>query len=136
NALCDPSMRDAGGTLDFLGINYYRSVYAFAAPVPDYVGAAIQNDYSKPALAPPVRHKELNDLGWEVHPDGFYRLLRRVQALTGGTVPVLVTENGYPQDPAKEGRADQRRAQYVLAHLQALLRAHRDGVPLLGYIYW
>jgi beta-glucosidase len=138
---CDESLRERlRGRLDFVGLNFYRSVYVFrdlkVAMMADYLGGAIENDYSGSPFVPntKVPHRLLNDLGWEINPDGFYRILRRIQELTG--LPVLITENGLAQNIRRENPADDLRAPYLLAHLQSILRALQDGVRVFGYLHW
>jgi beta-glucosidase/6-phospho-beta-glucosidase/beta-galactosidase len=113
--------------LDFIGINYYRSVYpyydqiiSFAA---GYTGGAFENDLRFSDRD----HLLLNDLGWEICPLGLYAVIQRVLQYN---LPILITENGMPQSE------DRHRAAYTLAHLQQLLRAMRDGANVLGYIHW
>ena len=54
------------GSLDFLGINYYTRDLV--------VGALFGPNVYTPAAVP---DHPRNDLGWEVYPEGLYRLLRR-----------------------------------------------------------
>jgi beta-glucosidase len=66
-------------------------------------------------------------MGWEVHPDGFGEMLRRLAAVG---LPVLVTENGIATDD------DDERVAFLHTHLAELKSAIDDGVPLLGYLHW
>jgi beta-glucosidase len=113
--------------LDFIGINYYRSVYPYYDQIiaigAGYTGAAFENDLR----ASSRNHQLLNDLGWEVCPVGLYGVIDRARQYN---VPILVTENGIPQEE------DRTRAPFIIAHLQQLLRSIRDGVDVLGYIHW
>jgi beta-glucosidase len=45
-------------------------------------------------------------------------------------VPLMVTENGIAT--SDEGL----RSRYLADHVEALAHAVRDGVPVLGYLYW
>jgi beta-glucosidase/6-phospho-beta-glucosidase/beta-galactosidase/lysophospholipase L1-like esterase len=119
--------------LDFLGINYYRAASIHTGPmflVPQamgagYVGGIFTQNY---ADAPDQHHAVLNDLSWEVYPQGLYKLLKDVDAQY--QLPVLITENGMAEE------IDRNRAPYIVAHLEALHRAHREGVNVLGYLHW
>ena len=104
------------GSFDYLGINYYTR---------DLVVGELRgpNVYTPAAVADHPR----NDLGWEVYPEGLYRLLRRY-ANRGW--PLIVTENG-----VADGR-DALRADFLRSHIYALDRARADGVNVRGYIYW
>jgi len=68
-----------------------------------------------------------NDMGWEIYPEGLYRLLKRYAARPW---PILVTENGL---------ADARgtvRPDFLRAHFYALDRARAEGVDVIGYLHW
>jgi len=66
-------------------------------------------------------------MGWEIYPEGtryelnwVYRLYRR---------PVMVTENGIAD--AK----DEKRSEFLRAHISEVEKAINDGVPVEGYFY-
>lgn len=103
---------------DFLGVNYYSRVHIRFRGVPGAVGAFAYRD-------PEARG--LTDTGWEIHPQGFDRVLR--QAETAGR-PILVTENGIATGN------DGLRRDFLREH--ALVLAHRlaAGAPIEGYFYW
>lgn len=119
--------------LDFIGINYYRSVYPYYDQIlsltAGFTGGAFDNDLRTSDRD----HLMLNDLGWEICPLGFYGVIQRVlqyKLPNGNPIPILITENGIPQ------AEDRHRAPFTVAHLQQLLRAMRDGANVLGYIHW
>jgi len=104
------------GSLDYLGINYYtRELTVGRMGGPDHYAVA----------APPDRPR--NDLGWEIYPEGLYRLLVRY-AKRGW--PLLVSENG-----VSDGR-DVWRPTFLRAHLYAVDLARAAGVDVIGYLYW
>src|SRR4029077_19986812 len=86
--------------------------------VPGAVGAFAYRD---------PEDRGLTDTGWEVHPEGFGRVLR--QAETAG-LPIIVTENGIAT------RDDGKRRDFLREH--ALVLSHRlgAGAPIEGYFYW
>jgi beta-glucosidase/6-phospho-beta-glucosidase/beta-galactosidase/lysophospholipase L1-like esterase len=114
--------------LDFIGLNYYRSVYVsydqILAMSAGFSGGTFDNDLSLKNS----KHYLLNDLGWEIYPKGLYFILKRLHELYG--LPILITENGIPQS------VDWNRAPFVVSHLQQILRAIQEGVQVDGYIHW
>lgn len=114
--------------LDWLGVNYYfRNVVADdpAAPLPHVRSA-------EPAGA------RRTGMGWEVHPEGLTRTLRRVTEDYGARA-LYVTENGsaYPDTVGPDGRVrDPERTRYLEEHLAACAAAVAQGVPLAGYFAW
>jgi beta-glucosidase/6-phospho-beta-glucosidase/beta-galactosidase len=76
-------------TLDFIGVNYYtrdfvrNSGYNLAGMVGD---AEAAGDHRQ-------QRGKLNDLGWEVYPEGLAQFLREYSRYK---IPILITENGIP----------------------------------------
>jgi beta-glucosidase len=104
---------DATGGDDFLGVQTYSRMRIG----PDGVLGA---EDGVPVL----------DMGYEYWPQSLEACLRYAWQRTGGTVPLLVTENGI-------GTADDaQRLAYVHAALGGVLRALADGVDVRGYTYW
>jgi len=120
--------------LDFLGVNYYRAASVHVGPAfvavqlagYDFVGGIFTQNYEHSL---DKHHTLLNDLSWEVYPRGLYQLVKTVDR-EYDHLPVLITENGMPE------KLDRNRAAYTVAHLEALHRAHREGVNVLGYLHW
>ena len=77
------------------------------------------------------------DLGWEINPDAFYRIIKRIWHY-GGIKEILVTENGACfKDKVENGVVnDTKRIDYFEAHLKALLKAQKEGVNVKGYFAW
>jgi beta-glucosidase/6-phospho-beta-glucosidase/beta-galactosidase len=50
-------------------------------------------------------------------------------------LPLLITENGLPEKLDTLG-GNGIRASFIVAHLQQLLRAIKDGINVIGYICW
>jgi beta-glucosidase len=103
------------GSLDFLGLNYYTRELT--------VGHLFGKHY-EPTVDPA---RPRNDLGWEIYPEGLYRLLKRFST-TGW--PLFVTENG-----VADARGD-RRPDFLRAHIYAMDRARSEGVNVIGYLHW
>ncbi|HVN32135.1 MAG TPA: family 1 glycosylhydrolase [Thermoanaerobaculaceae bacterium] len=104
------------GSADWLGVNYYtRDLVRFSPAVPGLVER-------KPGPGP------RSDLDWEVYPEGLLQLLRAAHARY--RLPLYVTENGIAD---REGSL---RASFIRSHLHAVVRAVREGIPVLGYFHW
>jgi beta-glucosidase len=100
------------GALDYYGLNYYTRWH-------------VRSLSSAPHASAPGA--TLNDLGWEVWPDGFRRAL-----LAAGRFgkPVLVTENGVAD------AADTLRPRMLVAFAEAMHAAIAGGVDVRGYLHW
>jgi len=113
---------------DFIGLNYYRSVYVFADALVSLSAGFSGGRFENNLRTSRQPHQILNDLGWEVSPGGFGELLHQLHERY--QLPILITENGIPQ------AIDKHRGPYIIAHLEQLLRAIADGVDVRGYLYW
>lgn len=110
--------------LDFLGVNYYTRARV----------ALGEGRYPVRYLPP---KGPTTGMGWEVYPEGLYRLLHRL----GQEVPwpLYVTENGAAYPDRWDGEVaveDPERQAYLEAHLEATLRARAEGVDVRGYFVW
>jgi beta-glucosidase len=116
----DGDMDTIAAPLDFLGINYYTRSVVRAS-----VGEV------------PAEGAEHTEMGWEVYPDGLYRLLVHLQTVYEPP-DLYITENGAAFADAREnGRvADSRRVSYLEGHLDAVVAAIAEGVPVRGYFLW
>jgi beta-glucosidase len=106
--------------LDFIGLNYYtRSLI-------DAGGFRLKNllldtcDDGHDVL-------EKNSLGWEIFPEGLYRLLMQLKRYG---LPVFILENGICTED------DGLRWRFIREHLAGVHRALQSGVNVLGYVYW
>ncbi len=113
--------------LDFLGVNYYtRSIVAYDPQKEFHVRYV------------PAETGECTAMGWEIYPSGLYEILMRLHREY--PVPALfVTENGaaFNDELSPDGQIrDEKRIQYLKAHIQQAHRAIWDGVPLKGYFVW
>jgi beta-glucosidase len=104
------------GSLDFLGLNYYTRELT--------VGHLFGDKHYVPTTAP---GRPVNDLGWEIYPEGLYRLLVRWK---DAPWPLFVTEVGVA-DARGTGRPD-----FLRAHVYAADRARAEGANILGFLYW
>jgi beta-glucosidase len=109
----------AQGTQDFFGLNYYtRDLVQFDPTRP--------GDVFLPREVKPGA--EINDLGWEVYPEGLGRLIREWAGRSG--VPILVTENGLAD------ASDRQRPSFLVRHLAEVARARAAGIEVAGYFHW
>lgn len=113
--------------IDWLGVQYYtRSI--------------VEHDPSAPW--PSVRQVSgplpKTQMGWEVFPDGLYRLLTKLASDFSGALPIYITENGMANaDEVTEGKVkDVERIEYLDRHLAAVGQAVSEGVPVEGYFAW
>lgn len=126
----DGDVQAMGVACDFLGINYYTRHVARSTAVPEHENHPPSN------LREPAERD--TDFGWEIYPEGLYRLLTRVW-LEYSPRKLYVSENGcsYGDAPGTDGRVrDARRVDFLRRHIGAAHRAIEAGVPLAGYFVW
>ncbi len=124
----DGDMELIAQPIDFLGVQYYSRVLHRANPWNLFTGFA----QVEPQTGP------LTDMGWEIYPEGLYKLLRRMDQ-EYGKIPLIVTENGmaFTDQLQPDGRVvDQERIAYLDSHIRAVGRALADGVNVQGYYVW
>jgi beta-glucosidase len=105
-------------TQDFIGLNYYsRDMVRFSPLKPQML--FIEN----------IVHPdgEVNDLGWEIYPEGIFKLLMRLKKYDK---PIYITENGIP------ALDDTKRVKFLRDHLFQIHKAISDGVDVRGYLHW
>jgi beta-glucosidase len=103
---------------DLFGVNYYSRVHLRFRGLPGPVGEFFYRD---------PRGRGLTQTGWEIHPEGFERVLR---AASQAGLPILVTENGI-------ATADDRvRRDFLREHVLVLAHARGSGLPIDGYFHW
>jgi beta-glucosidase len=69
-------------------------------------------------------------MGYEYWPGSLAATIRRAWEVTGGRIPILVTENGIGTDD------DDQRIRYTRAALEGVLACLADGIDVRGYTYW
>jgi beta-glucosidase len=134
--------------IDALGVNYYHGDFVSARPGVHETSTAAPSERPKRSPFPAAdgvswhsRGLPLTAMGWEVQPEGLTRLLHRVHDEYSGPagVALSVTENGAAYDDVvrEDGSVDDAdRRDFLAAHLDAILDAVDDGVPVKGYFYW
>ncbi len=114
---------------DFLGVQYYTRLRTPPLPIPLL--------WTAPLFGHDRSRYEVTETGWEVRPDGLYDVLQRAHSY--GRFPrLIVTENGAAFPDVLEGDrvADPRRAAFYRRHLEQVLRAKNDGLPVDGFFCW
>ena len=112
--------------IEFLGVNYYSRAVVKRGPD------------GRPMVVPMVPKDELTAMGWEVYPQGLRDVLVRVHR-DYRPAEIYITENGAAYNDVVEpsGRVvDERRVEYLRAHLEAARHTIAEGVPLAGYFVW
>jgi beta-glucosidase len=100
------------GSSDFLGVNFYTR----------WMVGLFGRDPRWPKRGAPV-----NDLGWEIIPEGLERALRDCRAFG---LPMIVTESG------NADAADRWRPDFLRRTLASLDRARAEGADVRGYLHW
>ncbi|MBK5223199.1 MAG: family 1 glycosylhydrolase [Acidimicrobiia bacterium] len=109
-----------------------EDVYLAATAGDDFVGV---QTYTRERFGPQGRLPNEDGvtvlpMGYELWPDALEATVRRAWEVTGGEVPILVTENGIGTDD------DRQRIEFLHGSLAGLLRAIDDGIEVLGYTCW
>jgi len=121
----EKDMAEIKEPIDFVGINYYSGDLIQADPQLPLGAKAVERGLSK------------TEMGWEIYPEGFYKILKGVQD-EYAPVEVFVTENGAAfDDKVENGKVhDEERINYLREHFIQARRAIEDGVKLKGYFVW
>ena len=114
---------------DFIGIqNYTRIIAKFSfSMIPLFVKV----------VSPKTMDVTLNEMKWEVYPEGIYRILKQFGSYKG-IKKIIITENGvcFP-DVLNDGKInDQQRIQFFKEYLAYVLKAKNEGVKIDGYFVW
>ncbi|WAH37624.1 GH1 family beta-glucosidase [Alicyclobacillus dauci] len=114
--------------IDFLGVNYYTRAIVGADDADPLLGVYHVN----------VPAEVKTEMGWEVHPNSLYRLLKWISSDYTGNLPLYITENGaaFHDDTVSGAVHDARRLDYIADHLLAARQFVDEGGPLHGYYLW
>lgn len=117
---------------DFIALNYYGTYTVRNAPESnDIPGLNTAAEYG-------AGPHEKTEGGLDIDPPRFYDILQRMAKVTGA-IPLEIGEIGescsVPPDQFGVVR-DEHRIRYLRAHLQQLLRAIHDGVPVRACHVW
>ena len=123
----------AGGQEKLESIRHHaEDVFLDAVEGDDFVGVQV---YTRMLIGPDgwAGYEDgvpVLDMGYEFYPASLGNCLRRAWDYTGGSIPLLVTENGIGTTD------DEQRIDYVRQALGGVLDALADGVDVRGYTYW
>jgi len=107
-----------GRFFDFFGINYYtRDIVDCSGGVTSPLGKLQVREGS-----------QTNDLGWEIYPEGLYRVSKKYWDRYH--TPIFVTENGTADE------RDSFRTRYIYDHLLQVSRLIEDGIDVQRYYHW
>lgn len=107
-----------GNFCDFLGINYYtRDIMKFTTRMNRLFSEVTVKEGA-----------EVNDLGWEIYPEGLYRVCKKYHELY--KMPIFITENGIC-----DGK-DEKRARFIYDHLRMVKKLRDEGVNVQRYYHW
>jgi beta-glucosidase len=109
---------DLPSSTGFFGLNYYSRVHLRFRGLPGRIGEFLYRDRDG---------RGLTDTGWEIHPAGFDRALRKA---AGSGLPVIVTENGIAT------RNDRLRREFLREHVVILNHRREAGAAIDGYFHW
>lgn len=111
--------------IDFLGLNFYTSLRIAA-------GAEETEDTGVTPGAP--SRDGHTEMGWPNTPEALTAYLHHIDD-TYGPPSIVITENGasYSDPPDAD---DRRRIDYLDTHIDAVMRARDEGVPVDGYFVW
>ncbi len=114
---------------DFIGIQNYMRMVARWSLFPPIVWA----NQVKPEKRVPK--EELTEMGWEVYPEGMYKILKQFGKYGK---EIMVTENGaaFPDTVANGRIHDKKRIQFFKDYLANVLKAKNEGVNISGYLVW
>uniref|UniRef100_A0A8R7PVU1 4-hydroxy-7-methoxy-3-oxo-3,4-dihydro-2H-1,4-benzoxazin-2-yl glucosidebeta-D-glucosidase n=1 Tax=Triticum urartu TaxID=4572 RepID=A0A8R7PVU1_TRIUA len=121
------------GSLDFIGINHYYSLYVNDRPletgVRDYntdMSVDSRGSRTDPPLSPSAPTNVPSD------PKGLQLVLEYLKETYA--IPVYVQENG--MGSADDGLDDADRIGYLRSYMESTLNAMRDGADVRGYFAW
>lgn len=107
-----------GTYCDFMGINYYtRDIIKFSLNPLRMFGELTVREGA-----------EVNDLGWEIYPEGLYRVCKKYSERY--EFPIYITENGISD------AQDKQRGKYIYDHLKVIKQLIDDGVAVERYYHW
>jgi beta-glucosidase len=114
---------------DFIGLQNYTRMIARWALFPPVVWA----NRVKPEKILP--REELTEMGWEVFPEGMYKILKQFARYKK---EIVITENGaaFPDTVENGAVHDTKRIRFFKDYLAQVLKAKKEGVNISGYLVW
>jgi len=111
---------------DFIGIQNYFRVVCKPSLLP----------YVRAIRVQPEKGTEMTDMGWEVYPEGIYKILMQFSKYP--IKEIIITENGaaFPDNLVDGQVHDQQRISFYKRFLHQILRAKNEGANIKGYFAW
>ena len=123
------------GTQDFFGLNYYtRDLVEFDLQGLLRGKSSLFENFHTRVNPVAVAAHNINDMGWEIYPNGLYRTLKALDAR--GKLhsqlkrQIIISENGIAD------RSDLKRERFLKDHLREMSQAMQEGIPVAGYCHW
>jgi beta-glucosidase len=116
--------------MDYVALNYYSRNVVKANP--NHSEDPSRFEFGSNPSVPRT------DIGWEVYPPGLYEVIARVHN-DYRPQEIIISENGasYADGPDSDGSVhDQRRIDYLDAHIRQVGKAIEAGIPVSGYYLW
>ncbi|XP_052140811.1 beta-glucosidase 5 [Oryza glaberrima] len=125
---------DVKGSLDFIGMNHYYSLYVNDRPLGkgtrDFV-ADMSIYYRGSKTDPPPGKAAPTSIGPD--PQGLRLMVQYLQE-TYGNLPIYILENGYGS--SNDTVHDNDRVDYLKSYIGSILTAVRNGANVKGYFVW
>ena len=119
------------GCVDFYSLSYYQSNCVTTDPNAEMTEGNLHAGAVNPYL-------KASAWGWQIDPDGLRYTLNKLHDRYPG-IPLMIVENGFGAVDRVETDGsiqDDYRIDYFRQHIQAMVEAVKDGVPLIGYTSW
>jgi len=107
------------GKVDFIGFSYYTRIL---------IAGGFAVAFEEKGREFLEKHGLAHDDIWEIYPEGIYRCLKYFYEKY--KKPLIITENGSCTED------DNLRKKVLYAHLQYVIRAINEGIPVKGYFHW
>jgi beta-glucosidase len=113
--------------LDFLGVCYFSRFVVKRSE-----GSLLEVEMVEPPIG------QINDMGWEIYPQGMYEVLKRVHEEYSPR-EIYISENGIPLVDRIENDGtirDEKRITFLARCLTHVNQAIGEGIPVRGYSVW
>jgi beta-glucosidase len=114
---------------DFIGLQNYFRVVVKKSPFIPFIRAK--------QISAKKRDMPYNEMGFEIYPEGIYRILKQFSQYEG-IKNMVITENGVCTRDSLVGNKihDPERIDFFRNYLGQVLKAKNEGVPISGYLVW
>nr|XP_004492287.1 beta-glucosidase 30-like [Cicer arietinum] len=127
------------GSIDFYGINYYRSFYGKDQPnkllisnLDNYDSLAVKDIFNDEGMILGVTDNATMSF---VNPQGLYNVLVYLKE-TYNNLKIYITENGIGSGTISKPLKDNHRVDYIASHINYVKQAIDVGVNVKGFFVW